>query len=618
MADDKKIRVGIDNSAFEAYESKMRQSSENLARGMIQSSRSYTTSAKETLSTIEEQIRAIEKRNTLDREFREREVLSARDSGSITSQQAKSRIGAIGQESKEDKLQTQLLRELIDTVKTTSRQEIREDRVGVEKRIQTSKTVGVLNPQMDAFDSLKESIQQQYLSELGGEEASQRGFTGEGFQKYGMLPVEFAGAKNMLGIASGAANTAGGALSKMGGAGGIMGALAALTVGRLISTLGGSAETLEGSLGDWSRLGGGSVRDYDPSGFNVRNLARHGMSISDFVTNRSNLEIEAKTNDFGESVSNLMYLSGGTMLSDQDVSGMVGLRRFGGGTVSGTASHFENYLKQTGQNSSVLPEIIQQFTSEARNMVSQTGHVNTANLASTFTTVGAQTGFQGDLLGQSMSTLDRGMRRSTNPVTQALQFRAAKGVAGEGATLWDIEKVMADPLANPEYIQEMLTSLKSISGGGQSYERAISNVLRVNPNLAGKYAKIDLDKTLTSEQINVMNEEKVSYAGKDAETVGAAKQGGKFLEGGREKIAFERAQEISEAMIKMVDKLNEWVDKGTLATDKVKEVLLESQKLSARRNELAEEAAVEMTKNTTLQLVLSAILKQPTGMGIIQ
>jgi hypothetical protein len=557
MADDKKLRVGIDNSAFEAYESKMRQSSENLARDMIRSSRSYTTSAKETLTAIEEQIRAIEKRNALDREFREREVSTAREGGEITAPQARARMIGIAQESKEDKLQTQLLRELIDTVKSSSRQEIREDRIGVERRIAASRTVNQLAPEGDELSLLRESIQQQYLSELGGEEAAQRGFTGEGFRQYGMLPVQFAGARNMLDVAGGAAQTTGGLLGKMGGTGGIIGMIAALTVGKLIQTVGGSAENLESQLADWSRLGGGDVRSYNVSGYNVRGLARHGMDISDFVRNRAQLEIMSKTKDFGESAANLMYLSGGTMLSQQDVAGMVGLRRFGGGTASGTASYFEQYLKQTGQSMAVLPEIVQQFTNEARNIISQTGRIDTANLANIITTIGGQTGFQGDLLGTAVSTLGRGMQRSNNPVIQALQFRAARGAAGEGSTLWDIEKIMADPLSNPQYIQSMLASLREVSGGGQGYERAIANVLGINPNLAASFANIDLSKKLTEEQLIQLKEGNISFAGKDSKAIGAIQQGAKFLEAGRQKIGFEAAEDISNAMMDMVEAVND-------------------------------------------------------------
>jgi len=64
MSQDKKINVSVDDSGV----SKLRQSANELARDMIRSSRAYSTSSKEVLKDLEDQIKAIEKRNKLEDE----------------------------------------------------------------------------------------------------------------------------------------------------------------------------------------------------------------------------------------------------------------------------------------------------------------------------------------------------------------------------------------------------------------------------------------------------------------------------------------------------------------------------------------------------------------------
>lgn len=168
--DEKKVKIGVDPGDYESTLRRLKASSDELFRGMVQSARAYSTSAREVLSDIENQIRAIERRNRADAEGRRLQVQERLQHGEISEAQYKRDIQQITVESKEDKLQTQLLKELIETVKRQAREEIREDRANVERRIQESRTVGVRGPGGDEREILKETLQQYELGRIGQEQ----------------------------------------------------------------------------------------------------------------------------------------------------------------------------------------------------------------------------------------------------------------------------------------------------------------------------------------------------------------------------------------------------------------------------------------------------------------
>jgi len=71
-------------------------------------------------------------------------------------------------------MQTQLLRELIDTVKATAKEEIRESRATVEETIRKDKRTTQLNPEGDPEEILKRTIQREMLGTVGEAETEER------------------------------------------------------------------------------------------------------------------------------------------------------------------------------------------------------------------------------------------------------------------------------------------------------------------------------------------------------------------------------------------------------------------------------------------------------------
>ena len=131
MSQDKKFRISVDDQKIK----ELRQTANELARDMIVSARQYSTSSKQVVQDIEEQIRLIEKRNRTGKEIEKTRIDSQFVSGQLSARQREEEIGRMSIESKTDDIQISLLRDIVDTIKQTAKDEIREDRVNVEKPI---------------------------------------------------------------------------------------------------------------------------------------------------------------------------------------------------------------------------------------------------------------------------------------------------------------------------------------------------------------------------------------------------------------------------------------------------------------------------------------------------
>jgi len=242
---------------------KLKRDSEELGRGLIKDARAYTTSGKETLAYIEEQIKAIERRNRAEKQGQLLEVESQKQRGKISPEQYKSQVSQIGFESKTDEQQVTLLRELIDTVKNTSKREIVEDRKGVDKQLTKSKTLEQLAPRGDELKILKETLQRQQLGDVKGQERDEHDrFTGreigEGVNRAGQM---VAGSQNQFFMAAAVA----GMIPIVGGA-----------ISSIMSRALGAAQGYQTAVGGMSQLKyGGNYYGFG------RGLSSIGMTMSE-------------------------------------------------------------------------------------------------------------------------------------------------------------------------------------------------------------------------------------------------------------------------------------------------------------------------------------------------
>lgn len=134
MAERKVNFTGVDNGVSNMM-NRLREDSKQLTNELIRDAQSYSSTSRDQLQYIEEQIRAIERRNRIEAQGQRLILDRQREAGTITSDQYQQQVAQIGTINRADDLQVSLLRELIEAVRSTSRDEIREDRKGVQDRV---------------------------------------------------------------------------------------------------------------------------------------------------------------------------------------------------------------------------------------------------------------------------------------------------------------------------------------------------------------------------------------------------------------------------------------------------------------------------------------------------
>ena len=146
MADEKKIKFAGDASDLTSTFQKISQQAKSLNQGLIEDAMKYSKVSKEQVGYIQEQIKAIERRNSISSKENTADINNtyAAKFKSATSDiqrekinsQYGSAISTAVKEQKNDDLQIKLLKDLIETIKNTAKEEISADKKIAEGRTQ--------------------------------------------------------------------------------------------------------------------------------------------------------------------------------------------------------------------------------------------------------------------------------------------------------------------------------------------------------------------------------------------------------------------------------------------------------------------------------------------------
>lgn len=279
--DNKTIRFSADTSAVTDRLKEIRQSAEWLSEEIIENSKKQKLSAQETLKIIQEQIRALERQNQLQNRTDKLIAGQKLESGDLNEKGYKRELSRIGKETEENRIQTQILREIVSTLKETSENEIREDRKSVEERVR------LLREKPDSLQGeeyLRVKLQEESLQKRQEQERKSKT---EEPNIYGALARQ-AGMQLM-----GAAVTSNNPMELLGKVAGIGGkALSGVPwVGGAFEALGEMADSiitkasqvvtnLESSGQRASQIGGRAVRDYYSLG---NGMWQYGYSHADVI-----------------------------------------------------------------------------------------------------------------------------------------------------------------------------------------------------------------------------------------------------------------------------------------------------------------------------------------------
>lgn len=499
-----RTKVTVDDSGIDSFFQRIKRDSDELGREMIQASRKYSSSSREVLKDIEDQISAIERRNKLDAEFQKAKLVRQHESGAVSPEQFREKASEIRRGTEEDKIQISLLREMIDTIKQTAKEEIREDRKAVEEQIKQSKTVDQIDPEGDPVKNLIETIQRGLLGDVGESEQSDRAKLAGNALVGGFRDI--ASAKNEVYAAVASLGTVGSATAA--GVGGLAGGLA----GGIISSVTGTmrrgleaTERMEASREGMIALTGKKM----PEGWfsRIKSYAHPfemGMSYSEFLT---------AATDYGR--SNIRNQKGGTIGALQMEKGLgvdrgilTGLSRTQrgtnenidvvantlAGTITESTKNEESTRAYLGEYLSILTDVNKQ---QLQVLGQVDSGVNTKMIAA-LTKVGG--GFENpEVLKQVINSVYTGLTTAQTPQVEALQYATLSRLA-PGKSLWDLRKMMEDPFSS-DYMPEMLKSMISISG---SKDDAMFNV-QSWLGLSGKMTE-DLVNAVLNDKINSLED----------------------------------------------------------------------------------------------------------------
>ncbi len=142
MADEKKIKFAGDASDLTSAFQRIKEEAKALNQGLIEDAMKYSDVSKKQIGYIQEQIKAIERRNqisqketiadmedTFSAKFKAASTPAKRES--VTSQ-FKAELARVAKEQKQDDLQVKLLKDIVESIKTTAKEEIAADRKNAE------------------------------------------------------------------------------------------------------------------------------------------------------------------------------------------------------------------------------------------------------------------------------------------------------------------------------------------------------------------------------------------------------------------------------------------------------------------------------------------------------
>jgi hypothetical protein len=436
---------GVDSGVTSMME-KMRQSSKNLGADMISDARKYSQQSKDQLGFIEDQIKAIEKRNRLERESQE---ITARQS--LKGNALATKLGAISTMSSQDDMQTKLLRELIDTIKLTSKEEIAEDRKSVES---TLKRFSSDPSQFTPEEQLKAAYQQELLAPKG--------------KGKGIMGDVFAGtflANALQGVLSNLANFAG-AKDEEQAIGSLLGGIP--VVGGILGASYGRAreEQYQYDISS-SRLRGLTGRGVSTLG----SFNRFGYSGTEAAGMMEGYYSAAGTSNIN--TSNILASGRAFSLDQGAIQDRLRVGRFSQGGQGGFLDEMTRILKASGleEDRVLFGEILKNQT-QLVNEFSQSAEVVNQGIATgaimAFDKVGGGFSMSDPRSIQRISQINQALSRPSNDIMQAENIALLRR-SNPNAGMFDILKMQEQGIQNPELIKGVLGNISDRYGDNSQY-----------------------------------------------------------------------------------------------------------------------------------------------------
>lgn len=490
MATRKEIIFSARDTGVADTMAKLRNSANELGRDLIRDSRNFTTSGKEAVRYIEEQVKAMERRNKLDKE-QARLVLDKEKSQGLASaktpedrrevqQEFQTGMAELDSDKRTDEMQISLLRELIETTKNTAREEISEDRKDVTKQIQADKSVAELGlaPDQDEVEALKKSIQRQELGDVYDSEGEE---------------------KNKFDVARGAkrvTDEGASALSKPNEIWAVAGTLAMIPfVGDGLSMLankamGEASQRMDARSSASGRMGGtastGGANAYGMT--EAEALGKYGGQFSGGVSRAGAVggsltsSIQRDLGNVGSEEAMKLEMGMGVNAGALDqLGGLLGYNsaNIDPGKRSSVGGIMFDLITKSMSDTGLMGKD-GQATGNLNPIISQTNQVlsSLTNTLESVSVPGALAGMSGltslggsfadpERMGQRYMQVQQGLTDTSNPFAQAMKFSTMQGMGGKGKSRFEMMEMQEKGMTEPGYMKNYMKQLHEMSGGNK-------------------------------------------------------------------------------------------------------------------------------------------------------
>ena len=334
---------------------------------------------------------------------------------------------------------------------------------------------------------------------------------------------------------------------------GVAGLLAGIAVSK---GLRGAAE-MEPAVRDYAILMGSSMRGIKGNvlatgagGMFSNDIAQMGMTPAEYFTKYAQLYRAGG----GVVNENMLGIMAGEKARGVSLAGVMGVERYGEGRVTNIERYFERYLRDTGQKIAVLSESLQLFTTEASRMVRTTGRVDTEAVAASIAAISKAFGLRGEPLQNIYAAMNQGLQQSSNPAVQAMQYSAMQRALGPGATLWQMQMAMENPMENPKYVTNMMDLARRTSPGGrEGYARNLQQLLGITANQADLLSRGTLTPEMFAREAAAFKRTGVGgYMGGAEAVTGATEKAGAALKGEAQRLGFAGAEGFADELKKLI------------------------------------------------------------------
>jgi hypothetical protein len=445
---------------------------------MIRKSRQYTNSSKEVTRDLKEQIAYLEKKARLEKDMSLSKARELREYGGLKEQREANFIASTANDKyKNDRLIINLLKEQLDAINATSKNEIRENRNEVSKIVEADKSLNRLGVKGDPAENYKRLLQRDILGQLGKEEQDEKS-TFQRFKKFGKDGGEIFNKASNVAVSRNEMYAVAAVLSTIPWVGQGMGNVA----NRLYSSAEGIGKQKE-AFGVSNRMSMGSVNQFDLAGRARTIGAEYGFNAEETMARwnayqRANLESNIFSPDDAAAKYRL-HAERKLGLSQGEIQGMYGSSRHtkGGSDITQAISNLNTYLVANKMPNAMLPELVKSYNSLSAN-ISRISYVDRDSLSRSVTGIAGASGLTGEHLERFLGAT-QGLGDPQDPMTRSLMMRAFRKVR-PNASLWEIQKQMENPMDNLDSMSVLMEDLKNQTGGGDYYKQVLTTLFKGN------------------------------------------------------------------------------------------------------------------------------------------